>query len=466
LEGLEISEIEFKDILKQTKDFRIDSEFFKKEFLTNDLLKFETIYKLDSIAKISDGDHSKFPENQKEEVRYLQAKDIKDYFIEDNNPVYISKKYFDKNKRSHIKEENVILSIMGSVGDIAITPKGFVPTLANRAVAIIKDINTINPYYLFAFMCSKFGLNQIERNKNGGVQVRINLDVLSKVEVPVVNETLQVNIENLVTSAHQKRQESRDKYKAAENLLLESFGLQDFQPSTEAVNIKSFKDSFVSTGRLDAEYYQPKYEDYINFIQKNSLGYDILSNVCIVKDKNFTPENNIKYKYIELSNIGNSGNITGCTVDIGSELPGRARRKINVNDVIISSIEGSLNSCAIVTEYFDNSICSTGFYVINSEKINSETLLVLFKSELMQNILKQNCSGTILTAINKNDFLNIPVPIIDTNIQIQIAELLQESFKLKEQSEHLLQVAKRAVEIAIEENEEVAINYINNNSTF
>jgi restriction endonuclease S subunit len=78
----------------------------------------------------------------------------------------------------------------------------------------------------------------------------------------------------------------------------------------------------------------------------------------------------------------------------------------------------------------------------------------------MQNILKQNCSGTILTAINKNEFLNILLPLIDSSIQEKIALLIEEGFELKSDSERLLEIAKRSVEIAIEENETVAMNYI------
>jgi len=41
--------------------------------------------------------------------------------------------------------------------------------------------------------------------------------------------------------------------------------------------------------------------------------------------------------------------------------------------------------------------------------------------------------------------------------------LVEESFALKQKSEHLLEVVKRAVEIAIEENEELALRYISEN---
>jgi restriction endonuclease S subunit len=247
-----------------------------------------------------------------------------------------------------------------------------------------------------------------------------------------------------------KYEQSQEFYRQAEELLLETIGLKDFQPSQTKINIKSFKESFLATGRLDAEYYQPKYEDYVQLIKNYPNGFDLLQNVCNLKDSNFKPEETKEYKYIELSDIGKAGNITGCTFAQGKELPSRARRKINSGDVIVSSIEGSLESCALVSEDYENALCSTGFYVINSNKINSETLLVLFKSEVMQNILKQNCSGTILTAINKTELLQICVPLIDKEIQCKIAELIGKSLYFRGESERLLDDAKEMVEKEIE----------------
>ena len=270
-----------------------------------------------------------------------------------------------------------------------------------------------------------------------------------------------MNIEKLYKKSLQSREQSSKVYIQAENILFEEIGLKDFTPSNKPVNVKSFKDSFASSGRLDAEYYESKYDDYLKLIESYSNGAETIATICNLNGKNFKPEDKKTYNYIELSNVGRTGDINGCTVDFGKELPSRARRKVNTGDVIISSIEGSLESCALVTKEFNNALCSTGFYVINSDLINSESLLVLFKSELMQKVLKQNCSGTILTGLNKDDFLNIRIPKIIESKQKQITDLIKQSFSLKKQCEHFLEVSKRAVEIAIEENEENALAFIN-----
>ncbi len=51
-------------------------------------------------------------------------------------------------------------------------------------------------------------------------------------------------------------------------------------------------------------------------------------------------------------------------------------------------------------------------------------------------------------------------PVIDFDKQREIADLVDESFKLKKQSENLLEVGKTAVEMAMEQDEETAMEYI------
>lgn len=74
--------------------------------------------------------------------------------------------------------------------------------------------------------------------------------------------------------------------------------------------------------------------------------------------------------------------------------------------------------------------------------------------------MKQRCSGTILTAISKDELLSMPLPMIDDDIQEKIAAKVQESFALRKQSKQLLEYAKQAVEMAIEQGEDVALAWL------
>ena len=287
------------------------------------------------------------------------------------------------------------------------------------------------------------------RNQTGMVQQGLPLDKVRAIPIPFLEKLFQVRIEQIVKSAHSNLQQSKSLYSEAEDILLSELSLKGWHSSNSPINIKQLKESFLASGRLDAEYYQQKYENYSKFIKQYKGGSDTLASICSVNDKNYNPLDGSEYKYIELSNIGNSGEITGCTTSIGAELPSRARRLVHTNDVIVSSIEGSLQSVALVTEEYDKAICSTGFYVVNSKTINPETLLVLFKSEPMQNLLKQGCSGTILTAIGRTEFQNLVMPKIRKEVQTEIAEYVQRSMSLRGEAKQLLENAKLKVESEI-----------------
>lgn len=52
------------------------------------------------------------------------------------------------------------------------------------------------------------------------------------------------------------------------------------------------------------------------------------------------------------------------------------------------------------------------------------------------------------------------IPLLPLSIQQKIASLVQQAHEARKKSKELLEVAKRAVEIAIEKSEDEALNYI------
>jgi len=69
---MQYSIVNYSEILNQSENFRLDAEYFKPEYLkVHNIIQSDWSI-LNNIAKISDGDHAKFPENQKENVRYLR----------------------------------------------------------------------------------------------------------------------------------------------------------------------------------------------------------------------------------------------------------------------------------------------------------------------------------------------------------------------------------------------------------
>ena len=317
----------------------------------------------------------------------------------------------------------------------------------------------LSSHLLFALCMTKFVQTILKRGQYGTEHPRFYDFLLTHLPVPNCLLLLDQSIKQTIKQALSLRARSRETYKQAEGILLDEMELVDWRPKHCLSFVKNYSDTKRS-GRMDADYFQPKYEEIIHAIQSYPDGYDTLGNLTNLKDRNYHPKHEQEYKYIELSNIGGNGEITGSMQEEGQNLPTRARRKVSAGDVIVSSVEGSLDSIAFIGTEYDNALCSTGFYVVNSKKMNSETLLVLMKSTIGQLQLKRGCSGTILTAIGKDETSNIVFPIIRRETQIEIRQRVTEAFALRRRSKHLLECAKRAVEIAIEQDEQTALAWL------
>lgn len=298
------------------------------------------------------------------------------------------------------------------------------------------------------------------RFASGGLQGHVNLTILEKLKVPILGRRMQELIEGTIRNAYELNKLNTKLYRSAEQILLSELEFLDWKPNHQLSFVKSSLNT-KSADRIDAEYFQPMYDELIGKVKRYKNGYKTLSECVRIKDKNFMPKADVTYKYIELANISANGIINGFMEAKGGELPSRARRKVNAGDVIVSSIEGSLSSIALINADLDKALCSTGFYVIDSKTINSDTLIVLLKSPVGQLQLRKGCSGTILTAINNDEFRRLFLPDISTQIQEEIRQKISEMYRAESASKKLLDIAKHGVEMAIAQNEEEAIKWLN-----
>ena len=379
-------------------------------------------------------------------------------YISESDIKYLSPSQNQEILRSQLKKDDVLLTITGSYGKSAVVTDEFIGSNINQH-SVKMTVKNIAPYFLSTFLNCKYGYSQSTRHVVGVTRPALDYSAIKSFLIPDLDKQFQDTITLCCRRAEKLKKDSKESYNQAQTLLLSELGLANWQPKQELTFVKNFSDT-ESAERIDADYFQPKYDDIVNAIKNYPDGWDTLGNQGYVKDTNFNPDAETEYRYIELANIGSNGEITDCMVEQGEDLPTRARRKVAIGDVIVSSIEGSLESIALITEEYDNALCSTGFHVVESGMLNSETLLVLLKSSIGQLQLKKGCSGTILTAINKEEFSKIAVPKIRAEKQTEIQQKVLESFNGRKHAKDLLEHAKRAVEIAIEQDEQAAINWL------
>ena len=95
-----------------------------------------------------------------------------------------------------------------------------------------------------------------------------------------------------------------------------------------------------------------------------------------------------------------------------------------------------------------------------SDKINNEYLTLVLNSILTKGQVGRDVGGSIILHWRPNRVKETVIPLLPVKKQTQIREKITESSKLRKQSKHLLECAKRAVEMAIEQNEQTAIKWL------
>ena len=421
---------------------------------------------LGSFAFVTDGEHGNpktFPTGF---AKYYGARNTLEGILNENDVEYITQEHHHTLRKSALKPNDILISCVGAnVGHACIVPDNVGEANIVRNVALMRSKSKLfSNHYLLAYFLCKYGKELYIRLKTGNAQPLVSLDYIKTIPVFTPSDNFQKAIIKLVEQAKERRNNAILLFDTAIDKLMTEIGFSNWKPTSENKVVKTFSRSFKLNGRLDAEYYQLYYKEIEDKIKSYKWGYELFGKCITLFDENFNPDDKTEYNYIELADIGTAGNISSSTFDFGNNLPSRARRLVKSKNVILSSIEGSLDKCAFITDDYSNSLCSTGFYVISSPNLLSEVLIVLFKSYPMQQLLKRGCSGTILTAISKDELIKIPVPKLREDFQSELMHDIQNSFSQRQLSNHLIHTARQAVEIVIEQDEQTAMKFIKENN--
>ncbi|HCS75898.1 MAG TPA: hypothetical protein DIW17_18750 [Clostridiales bacterium] len=454
MSGLECSEVNFS-AMGDHPDCRWDSEYHAVNIQKNSKLSYS---KLRNLLVVSEYGLSKEMNENGVGVPIYRMNEIHNMLCDVNPSKYvdIERKQIEKYR---LRDGDVLFNRTNSDQFVGRTGIFYSNDLNSRVFAsylvrFVPDKDKLLSEYLTAFLSSKYGQQEIHRRARPSInQTNVNPEEVKEIEIPLLSKHLQEKIAYCFRLANKLIIVSEKQYSLTQNILSHELALDNWQPSKEKISVRSVAE-VEQAGRWDAEYYQPKYDEIKNLLR----GFRRAQ--FSIDTENYTPKPDWEYVYLELGNILASGIISPDERQLGKELPTRARRLIHEGQVIMSSIEGSLESCALVTAEYDGAICSNGFFVMNSDDINPETLFVLMKSPVMQAQMKQLCSGSILAAVNVADMEDLYLPTVTFACQSKIKNLVTEMYACHHSSITLLNAAKRAVEIAIEEDENAALTYL------
>ena len=427
--------------------YRIDAEYYQPRYLKINKVLKNMPYKRFSevISNIINGDEIREYVNENG-LPYLRVSDIKEFFIDLSSVVYISKDSKIK-QNIKLKERDILLSRSGSLGISAVST----PDLSNAVISShLMRITTknINPYFLVAFLNSKFGINQIMQKSNGAVVPEINHPSLKEILVPFFSENKQKEIEKVVRISYKKIQESNRIYLQAEQMLLDELKLNNFdfsQPNHYTVNLSQAQ----GVKRIDAEHFQPKYVKLIQHLTKTGktklLG-EIASYIKRGLQPTYVEEGEVLVfteKHLGRSLL----NIEFAETTDTTFWERNKQARVEKNNILLYSIGAYIGRANC---YLDDkkAITSSNVTIIKiNENIANPIYVSVFLNSIAGKMQAEKWTASVgQMALYPSDVPKFIIYLPSEEFQNKIAELVIQSYEARKRAKQLLNEAKQKVE--------------------
>lgn len=318
--------------------------------------------------------------------------------------------------------------------------------------------------YIIAFLNSSFGFPLMERQFQGNVQQHLSLDDGRKLAIPRFGMSFQALVDGLVRSADKTHDTLSHSMGLAEAALVKALGLAEWSPP-EPLSYTATSTNVFASGRLDAQYYMPAKAVVIQTLAELP-GMTIGDRFGSIKDL-FDPRSLAAAPLVRnydvtdaLEPLLDDEKPAQLTEEIGS-----TKKKFQDGDVAISRLRAYLKEIAIVrTDGKLPSVGSSEFIVLRpkatDEVIAPETLMVFLRSQPVQTVLKWCQDGSQHPRFSESDLLAIPLPDAVSQSSPQIEKLVRKALEARNRAKDLLETAKHAVEIAIEDGEKAALRFL------
>ncbi|MBR2509408.1 MAG: restriction endonuclease subunit S [Lentisphaeria bacterium] len=461
LEKLEVSEVNLNDL---EFSWRIDAEYYQKHFLAFEkLLRAESWKYLSDLSSFLIGPFgSAFDTENYLEIgkyRYVRGQDVKPFILKDDDLRFIPEDDFIRLGKYALKENDVLVSVVGTIGNACIVQSKDIPAIFSCKSSVVRILQGHSPAYVLTYLNCSYGKSLLLRKERGALQKGLNLDDLKSTIIPIFTDELEKHIEKIFWTAQKLLQKSKDVFTYAEQLLLQDLGLTAWQPDDESVATKTFA-NFQNSGRLDAEYYQPKYDDLfkrISSYDKSRLGDIVNITKSIEPGSEAYQEDGVPF--VRVSDITKFG-ITPPEIHLDRDKY-YSENLTPKKDTILLSKDGSVGIAYKVENDLD--VITSGALLHLTVKNNDflpDYLTLVLNSIVVKLQAERDAGGSIIQHWKPSEIENVIIPKLPMPIQEQIASKVQESFALRKESKRLLDLAKHAVEVAIEQGEAAAMKLL------
>jgi len=274
--------------------------------------------------------------------------------------------------RSRPQENDVLITLVGSIGQVAIAPKSIAGWNLARAVGLIPTPDRHHAEWIFYTLQSPNAQNYIRKYANTTVQATFNLKDLANFPIPYPNASQRERILEVLSSLDQKIELNRRMNETLEAMAQAIFRdwFVDFGPTRR--KLKGAIDPVTILGGLvqDAERAQALADHFPATLVDDELpegwGETNLESYAVLNPESWgaksAPD---QVEYVDLANT-KWGTIESTTFYAWKEAPSRAKRVIRNGDTIVGTVRPGNGSYAFVGR--DGLTASTGFAVLRPKQ--------------------------------------------------------------------------------------------------
>jgi hypothetical protein len=272
--------------------------------------------------------------------------------------------------------------------------------------------------------------------------------------VPNISSGLIRAIEVAYRKAVDFRHKSIKIFQEAQSSLLSNLSIADWQSKHRLTFVKNFSDTQHSE-RLDADYFQPRYTEAVDILSR--CNYKKLGELTELKKGVQARATTGAIPYASIKDI------KGFLLETEDSTNSERLIFVQPNAIVLAITGATIGKVAINAMEKDIAICGD-LVAIRPYRVSPYYLLVVMTSPMIKALCNKYTSGTTNGHLPISEVAKFPIPILAEGEICLIESKVKIAIDAHYTSRWLLNIAKRAVEIAVEQNEQIAENWLNEQS--
>ena len=378
-------------------------------------------------------------------VPYFQSSDVP--IAEERSQTYVFKGQAEA-LNLLVQRGDILVTGFGTIGNTRLVSKFQNGTCYANNVCRIRTNDGVFRGFIYAFLSSKFGVAQLNKNASGSVVRYIEAPGIKKTLVPNFSESFQKEVDDLIQESAQLREEAAEALKKAHDFIEEKFDVASEKKSSR-VSIQSIISSH--NKRFEAFYHTSSNRSVYDYITSNfeykTLG-ELTSNI-------FRP-GIFKREYVAngVTFLGGA-DILMAIPDSDKKLSFRQVEKMPELKVkknwILVTCGGTIGNTVLIDAQLEKCVISQHVMrVVPKDDILKGYLFAVLSSKIGKDLITMFTTGSVIPQIEAHHLELVPVPLLDKGLMEQIDGLVSSYVTKIEESKQKEIAAINMVEAEIE----------------